>query len=326
MGPKQTELDKKLLQILQKEFPLEERPFLNIAKKLNQEEEQILDKVRSFHQQKIIRQISAIFNPASFGHRSSLFAFKVNERVLSQAVGVINQHKGVTHNYLRNNDYNLWFILVTTPDKDPIKEVEKMLRLCEVEDFLFLPAIRTFKISTVINLELEDEKLDHEETPIKDQVINYTQRDIMMVKALQEPLPLVTEPFKEIAKNLGIETREIFCWLKKMKKKGALRRFGALLKPNKAGYKVNVMVAWKIEGEKIEDFIKDVKNKPFVTHCYERKTYPQWDYNLYTMFHFRHAEEKSVISYLAEKHRIEKYVLLETIRELKKIRLKLFYD
>jgi len=158
------------------------------------------------------------------------------------------------------------------------------------------------------------------------QKIEYTQKDIQMVKALQEPLPLVEEPFKEIAKNLGIKIEEIFSWLKEMKKKGALRRFGALLKHNQVGYKINIMVAWKVKKEKIEDFIKDIKGNPFVSHCYERKSYPKWDYNLYTMFHFKNKEEKKMISYLAEKHGIENYVLLETLKEFKKIRLKLFYD
>jgi DNA-binding Lrp family transcriptional regulator len=320
--------EKELLNIIQKEFPLEKRPFLKIGERLNIKEKEIIKYLEYLKKKRVLRQISAIFNPWFFGHRSSLFAFKVPSEKLDKAISIINKHPGISHNYLRNHNYNLWFILVSLPEKDPLNEADKLAKLCEVEDYLYLPALRTFKISTVFGDNISD--FDKEEnTDIETTVEankNITEKDKILVKILQEPLPLVKTPFKEIAKSLGIKEEALFLWIREMKEKGALRRFGALLKHHKLGFKVNVMVAWETKRDKIDFLIEELSKELFITHCYERKTYPNWKYNLYTMCHFKEKKEKEKILLLAQKYGIKNFIMLETIKELKKIRLKLFYE
>jgi len=320
--------EKELLNIIQKEFPLEKRPFLKIGERLNIKEKEIIKYLEYLKKKRVLRQISAIFNPWFFGHRSSLFAFKVPSEKLDKAISIINKHPGISHNYLRNHNYNLWFILVSLPEKDPLNEADKLAKLCEVEDYLYLPALRTFKISTVFGDNISD--FDKEEnTDIETTVEankNITEKDKILVKILQEPLPLVKTPFKEIAKSLGIKEEDLFLWIREMKEKGALRRFGALLKHHKLGFKVNVMVAWETKRDKIDFLIEELSKELFITHCYERKTYPNWKYNLYTMCHFKEKKEKEKILLLAQKYGIKNFIMLETIKELKKIRLKLFYE
>jgi len=320
--------EKELLNIIQKEFPLEKRPFLKIGERLNIKEKEIIKYLEYLKKKRVLRQISAIFNPWFFGHRSSLFAFKVPSEKLDKAISIINKHPGISHNYLRNHNYNLWFILVSLPEKDPLNEADKLAKLCEVEDYLYLPALRTFKISTVFGDNISD--FDKEEnTDIETTVEankNITEKDKILVKILQEPLPLVKTPFKEIAKSLGIKEEDLFLWIREMKEKGALRRFGALLKHHKLGFKVNVMVAWETKKDKIDFLIEELSKELFITHCYERKTYPNWKYNLYTMCHFKEKKEKEKILLLAQKYGIKNFIMLETIKELKKIRLKLFYE
>jgi len=320
---------KELLDIVQKNFPLHTRPFLKIGEKLSLEEEKVIEILKEFQKKKILRQISAIFNPLFFGHKSALFAFKVPPEKLDKAVSIINKHPGISHNYLRNHSYNLWFILVTLPEVDLLEEVNRLAELCEVDDFLYLPALRIFKISTVFEDKIanfdKDEIIDAEAEKLKsDEVIS--EKDKKLVKMLQEPLPLIKKPFKKITESLNIKEEELFFWIRKMKEKGALRRFGALLKHNKLGFNINIMVAWEVEKEKMEYIIEDLSKNLFITHCYERKTYPNWRYNLYTMCHFKEKEGKEKISLLAKKYGIENFVMLETIKELKKVRLKLFYD
>ncbi len=315
-------IKKELLKIVQKEFPLEERPFLKIAQKLNIKENKVIEILKNFQKNKMIRQISAIFNPWFFGHKSALFAFQVSPKRIEKVASIINKHPGVTHNYLRNHKYNLWFILVSPPEKELLEEVKKIASLCEIEKYLYLPALKVFKTSTV----LEEDLTDFEKEENIKITYNFTEWDKMLVKKLQEPIPLIEEPFQEIAKSLGIEQRELFSWIEEMKRKGGIRRFGALLKHDKMGFKTNVMVVWLIEKEKKELFIKKLPKYLFITHCYERKSYPHWKYNFYTMCHFKKNQEKEKIYFLAKELSIKKFLLLETLKEFKKIRLKLFYD
>jgi len=320
---------KELLDIVQKSFPLHPRPFLKIGKKIGLEEEKVIGILKEFQKKKILRQISAIFNPLFFGHKSALFAFKVPSEKLDKAISVINKHPGISHNYLRNHSYNLWFILVTLPEVDLLEEVNRLAELCEIDDFLYLPALRIFKISTVfedkiVNLD-KDEIIDAEVEKLKsDEIIS--EKDKKLVKILQEPLPLIKKPFKKITESLNIKEEELFSWIRKMKEKSALRRLGALLKHDKLGFNTNIMVAWEVEKEEMEHIIEDLSKNLFITHCYERKTYPNWRYNFYTMCHFKEEKEKEKIPILAQKYGIKNFIMLETIKELKKIRLKLFYD
>lgn len=315
-------IKRELLKIIQKEFPLEERPFLKIAQKLNIGENEVIEILRDLQKNKIIRQISAIFNPWFFGHQSALFAFEVPLKRIKEVASIINRHPGVTHNYLRNHKYNLWFILVSPPERNLLEEVKKLASICKIKKYLYLPALRIFKISTVFE---EDFTNFEKEESIKI-TYNFTEWDKILVKKLQEPLALVENPFKEIANSLGIDQKELFSWIKKMKQKGGLRRFGALLKHDKVGFKTNVMIAWEIEKEKIDSLIEKLSKHLFITHCYERKSYPYWKYNFYTMCHFKREQEKEKIYFLAQELDIKKFLLLETLKEFKKIRLKLFYD
>lgn len=315
------------LNIIQREFPLEKRPFFKIGKRLNIKEEEVIEILKDLQKKRILRQISAIFNPLFFRHRSALFAFKVPSEKLRKAISIINKHPGISHNYLRNHSYNLWFILVSLPERDPLDEADKLAKLCEIKDYLYLPALRTFRISTIFEDKIPafyKEDFAEIETGIATE--NISEKDKALVKVLQEPLPLIKTPFREIAKSLDIKEEEIFLWIKEMKEKGALRRFGALLKHHKLGFKGNVMVAWEVEEDEIESIVEGLSKELFITHCYERKTYSNWKYNLYTMCHFKEKEEKRKIPQLAKKYGIENFIMLETIKELKKIRLKLFYD
>lgn len=322
MAP-ETAFEKELITILQRDFPLVSRPFKALAERLHTEEEKILEVLRKWQKEGKLRQISAIFNPAFFGHTSSLFAFKVPEEKLSLAVEVINSHPGVSHNYLRNHEYNLWFTLVVPPGEDLLEEAKRLFRESKASDYLYLPVLRVFKIAVIFNV--EDQNGEEEkggESFSRESVFNFTEKDREFVKVLQAPLPLVPEPFKELARVLSCKEEEIFQWLTFMKEKGGLRRYAGLFKHRKLGFKRNVMVAWKVPDRRIEEVGKKLSLYSFITHCYLRKSYPHWPYNIYTMCHFK---EKEKIEEIAEEIKIREYLALETIKELKKIRLKLFY-
>lgn len=316
---------KSFLQIIQKEFPLDSRPFLRIAQRLKISEDEVLNLLNELKRKKYLRQISAIFNPSFFKHTSALFAFKVSEKNLSKAIKIINSHPGVTHNYLRNHPYNLWFTLVVLPNQDILEVASNLFLQSKAEDFLYLPVVKTFKISTVIEEELENNDELREEVE-RNFSFSYGDGDIKLIKFLQEPLPLVKTPFVYISQACEVSEEKIFSWLKKMFQLKALRRFGALLNHKQLGYTKNVMVLWEVPEKEINTIGKELSKKNFITHCYQRVTYSHWKYNLYTMCHFKSEEEKKIIFNLIKDFKIKNFLMLETLKELKKERLKLFYE
>jgi len=315
------EAQRLLFRLLQKEFPLTKRPFLAIAKRVGLKEIELISLLSNWEREGRLRQISAIFNPEYFGHRSALFALKVGEEKLGLAIDRINSHPGVSHNYLRKHEYNLWFTLVVPQGKDLLKEASALCQEFSENGLLFLPILKKYKISVVF--ETGEEGAEDFQS-IK--TFNFTEDDVRMVKALQEPLPLVKEPFAVKAEELNCKVEEIFAWLKKMKRVGALRRFGALFKHQRLGYRHNVMVVWQVEEKRVDEVAKSLSKIPEITHCYLRKSYPEFPYNLYTMCHFKEENFQEKITAWANTLGIKNYLPLETIQELKKIRLKLFYD
>jgi DNA-binding Lrp family transcriptional regulator len=141
------EIDKKILNILQKEFPLEEQPFLIVAQRCSITEEEVLSRIQKMKDDGIIRRIGAVFDGAKLGRVSTLCAARVPEEKLENFVNAVNEYKGVTHNYLRDNEYNVWFTL----NAATIQEIESFLACLKedtgVTDIQDMRAVRTFKIN-----------------------------------------------------------------------------------------------------------------------------------------------------------------------------------
>jgi len=142
-------MENELLFEMQNAFPMTERPFKAVAEKLNSTEEEVLSLVQKLKDDKIIRQTSAIFDTKRLGYKSSLVAFKVSEDKIDQAAEIINAHPGVSHNYLRNHDYNIWFTMAVAPDSKfgLEKTIEILKERTGAEDAIILPTLKMFKIS-----------------------------------------------------------------------------------------------------------------------------------------------------------------------------------
>jgi siroheme decarboxylase len=145
-------IDKKILNILQKEFPLEERPFGAIAEKCGISEEEVICRAQKLKDRGIVRRIGAIFNGANLGRVSALCAARVPAEKLKNFVSAVNACPGVTHNYLRNNDYNVWFT-VNAASKNEIARFLAQLKVeTGVTDVLEMRAVRTFKIDATFEM------------------------------------------------------------------------------------------------------------------------------------------------------------------------------
>jgi DNA-binding Lrp family transcriptional regulator len=140
------DIDKAILNRIQSDFPITSRPYLTIADELNLTEAEVLDRISRLKQMGIIRRIGGNFVPAKLGYVSTLCAAKVPEDKVERFADVVNRFPGVTHNYLRENSFNVWFTFIAPS----MEEIEQNLKDIEQEtgitEILNLPATRVFKI------------------------------------------------------------------------------------------------------------------------------------------------------------------------------------
>ena len=316
-----------ILSRIQKRFPLVAKPFKVIADELNMSEDEVLSILQEQKKNNIIRQTSAIFDTKRLGYISSLVAFKIPADKIDDAVKIINSHPGISHNYERNHDFNIWFTLGVAPDSK--LGLEKTLKILaeatEADDYIMLPTLKLFKINVKLNTTGKDEKkekvkkvvhTDIEMTPLHHAVVRRAQYDIDMV----------SEPFKNIIDELEIDYDKFFSILQELQEAGVMRRFASILNHRKAGFSANAMVVWDVdEGEKGEAIGETAAAFSAVSHCYLRPKYENWPFNLFTMVHGKTTEETNgIIAEMAKEIDSKNHMPLYSSREFKKVRIEYF--
>lgn len=318
--------DRKLLTALQSNFPFSTRPFKSIARSLGTDEKTVLSRTNQLKQQGIIRQISAIFDSEFIGYQSTLAAFKVPDRDLESVAAFVSAHAGVSHNYSRKGAYNLWFTLTLPAGKDLKTEIRKMAHDVKVADWLFLPALKTFKI----NFQLDFTGKAGSAPPGDDAFSTPSTRCVAktprrFVRELQKDLPIVSRPYRRCAAALEINESKVVDLIKKHTGTGAVRRVAAVLRQKKAGFTANVMVAWAPRENLKKVLAGCAIRKKEISHCYERPWSSTWPYSIYTMVHGRTMGEcTKVIEDMSAQSGVKKYRVLPTIREFKKTRVLYF--
>lgn len=155
-GPPKYLLDQKdrlILNEIQRNFPITHRPFLALARKLKLREKEIVERVQKLKDAGIIRRIGASFSARAVGFTSTLCAAKVPGKKVEKFVAVVNTYPGVTHNYEREGDYNIWFTLIAPSRKRIDRILTEISRKTGVKEILELPALKTFKIAVDFNFE-----------------------------------------------------------------------------------------------------------------------------------------------------------------------------
>lgn len=140
-------VNKSILNSIQLDFPIDPRPYRVIAQKLNMTEDELIQRIREMKDKMLIRRIGGNFSPDRLGYHSTLCAAMVPEDKINLFTDTVNAYPGVTHNYMRDHRYNIWFTFIA-PSTQVIKEnLEEISKTTGVETILNLPATRVFKIS-----------------------------------------------------------------------------------------------------------------------------------------------------------------------------------
>jgi len=140
------DIDRDILNIIQSGFPVKSKPFMEIGKSLDLTEKEVIARIKSLKTEGIIRRIGGNFVSKKLGFTSTLCAAKVPENKIEEFVKKVNSYKGVTHNYLRNHDYNIWFTFIAPSMDDINLSLQEISATTNVRDILNLPAVNMFKI------------------------------------------------------------------------------------------------------------------------------------------------------------------------------------
>ena len=327
-----TDEDKQLLNQMQGAFPLEPRPFGRVAEAIGATEDAVIARVQELIDDRIIRQVTPIFDTRALGYQSMLVAAKVDAENPHRPAQIINAHPGVSHNYLRNHEFNLWFTIATEPDSKLGLEgtLEALAAEAGAESVRMLPTLKLFKIR--MDLEMVGDTKDLAsaavaQEPAETEPQPYDEFDIAVIRTLQGDMPIVPEPYKPTADALGISQDKLLDHLAGMQERKLLRRVAAILFHRRAGFSANGMGVWKVPEERILEVGKRMASFRGVSHCYQRPTYEDWPYSVFTMAHGRSKEEcDAILDSIAEDTGIHERSTLYSSTEFKKIRLLYFTD
>ncbi len=325
-------IDGPLLGLIQNEFPLEARPWSAFADKLGVDEALVIERIAALRADGKIRQISAIFDTRHLGYTSSLVAARVAPERADEAAAVFSAHPGVSHNYLREHEFNIWFTVAVPPDSELglDRTVELLGQLAEVDSIRMLPTLKLFKIGVDLDVtgtraaNARSERRNKPTAPAPEPAaISERERDA--IRALQMDLPATPRPFLELAERFGFDELDLLDAGRRFLATGQMRRYAAVLAHRKAGFTFNGMGVWAVPEDRVEEVGRLAGSFAGVSHCYRRPTYPDWPYNLFSMTHGRTREDcEAVLRAISEESGISDYSVLYSIKEYKKVRVSYF--
>jgi DNA-binding Lrp family transcriptional regulator len=321
----------RVLNELQDHFPLVERPYATVGARLGLTEDETLGRLREARAAGVVRQVCAIFDTRALGYSSALVAARVPAERLDHAAAVVNAHPGVSHNYRRNHDFNMWYTVAMPPGHDLGAVIDRLEVLSGAESMRQMPTLRLFKIGVTLDMAGErpaDERGEPEYTEERREHAKgfaVTDEDVRYILATQGDLPDVPCPFEAVAEDLGTSVEYVIEHGRRMAEHGHLRRFAAILNHREAGFRANGMAVWNVPAERIMEFGTFVAGYRNVSHCYQRPTYEDWPYNVFSMIHAPRVDGvEEVANAIANETGITDHRVLYSSTEFKKVRLPYF--
>ena len=327
------DFDRGLLNTMQGGFRIDPRPYVAVAKALEVPEERVLGRVQELIDARIIRQVTPIYDTRALGYGSMLVAARVDPEHPWRAAKIVNSHPGVSHNYLRNHAFNMWFTIAVEEDSKLGLQgtLDVLQELTGAESIRQLPTLKLFKIRMDLEMKGGTEDLATAgvaEAPAELERQPYDDFDRAVIRATQGDLPVVAEPYAPAAAELGITVDALIDHLRGMVDRGLLRRVAAILFHRRAGFSANGMGVWKVPDDKVLEIGPRMASFRGISHCYQRPTYEDWPYQLFTMAHGRSKEEcDAILDAIADDVGcIESRATLYSSTEFKKVRLLYFTD
>lgn len=314
-----TELEQRILDIIQDGFPITERPYAAIADMLNGSscdsvneasssgtgvtETAVFETVGRLRESGVVRRIGGVYDTKQLGLISRLCAGRVpsmecgaaDDSALEKFAASVDDIPAITHNYVRSHSYNVWFTVICENEIELQSIIDKLCAETALRDVHCMPAKKMFKINTVMSASA---KKTGDVSPVSRAALpkrrmELTEEDKCRIRFLSGDLPQSLTPFSAIPVDLE-KAREDLEFRR-------MRRFGAVLRHQKAGFPCNAMVCFDIGSgsedcqNANEDRVASAGEKlaanPHVSHCYERPPFEGFPYNVYAMFHAQTPED-----------------------------------
>ncbi|MCL9815225.1 siroheme decarboxylase subunit beta [Natranaeroarchaeum aerophilus] len=334
------EIDAVLLDGYQNGFPVVERPFEAIARETSYTADVLFERLQSHVDSGLVRRIGPVLDPSAIG-ASTLAALQVHEEAFAEVAEVVNEFPEVTHNYRRDNEWNMWFV-ITASASGRLDEVLTDIESRTGYDPLSLPRQRQYCLDLQFPVVADrteratkmkstgsgktastgSGKAGSERTPSMrsnaDRQLTTHEREVL--ERIQDGFAISETPYRTVASELDVDVTTVLSTIRRLLGDGFLKRVGIVINHHAAGFTSNCMLAWRVPPERIDEVGERASNQPYVTKCYRRadRSDRDWSYSLFTMLHGR--EESAVSKWIDELATdIVQYpcVKLETVERLK---------
>lgn len=294
-----SQLERNFINRYQSDFPLQKKPFALIARHLDCSEKKLIKTIKNLKEKKVLTRFGPLYNADRLGGGLTLAAMSVPEDRFEVVTQLVNSYAEVAHNYRREHKLNMWFVLAT---ESPV-EIDRVLITIEQVTGLTVynfPKQHEF----YIGLRFDISKNNIHETVSfysssssnnsNDDKCRLTELDRKIIKQTQSGLPLISQPYHEVASKVDCRANDVIECIKNMLNTGVIRRIGAVPNHYSLGFKANGMSVWDVPDELIIELGNQVGQLGFVSHSYQRpRCLPVWSYNLYAMVHGRTREAVS---------------------------------
>ncbi len=300
--PKLSQLERDFINNYQGGFPLQERPFKTIAKQLSCTEDKLIETVNNLKNQKLLSRFGPLYDAARLGGGLTLAAITVPEDRYEVVTELVNHYPEVAHNYRRDHELNMWFVLATETPEEIIQVISSIEKTTGLTVYNF-PKQQEFYIGLWLHLSADGK---HTTVPVPmsvsepilkaaDTAVNNGQLDEMdrkLISVTQTGFVIEDSPYQKIANQLDITQLEVIQRLKNMLSNGIIRRIGAVPNHYKLGLTANGMTVWDVDDNKVSELGNFIGQLDFVSHCYQRPRHlPMWRYNLFAMVHGANKDE-----------------------------------
>jgi DNA-binding Lrp family transcriptional regulator len=287
-------------------------------------------RIASLSKRKVIRYIGAVLDTKKIGLKSSLVALAVPQNRIEAVSRVINKYPEVTHNYLRDDEYNMWFTVSAATDAGRSALIRRIIKEAKIRRYLDLATVKVFKIDARFRLDSGARQKTRiaagpreKSHSLRGKKSHSLRINALVLAELARPLDLSDRPLQAIACRLGITQEAVADLISRCKQRKLIRRYGAVLDHYRIGLKTNALVAWQVNPKNVAAVAAKLSCVANISHCYLRKPLPGWPYTLYTMVHAANRRQcKGILKLIlcSIGHTIEGSRILFTVKEMKKTR------
>jgi siroheme decarboxylase len=308
--------DRDVLNAAQAGVPLASTPFSFIGQTLDISEKEVIKRLERLKREGAIRQICGSFDSRLLGYQTCLVAARADDSRLESAAAAINRHPGVTQNYQRNHEFNLWFTLALP--STTLLGFERTAAILGHQSgcsaVRTLPTLRSF-----VSAESTDPSVVSEipEAPVSSDVMT-------AVRLLQGDFPVAPRPFDVLARGRGMTGDELLALAKELSASRRLRKIAAFPLVRRP-FSASAMGVWSVPAERAEQVGVAMASHREVSQCFLRPTYSDWPYNIFTTVHGRTVDEcESALKSIADETGVSEMRALFPVREFKHVRASLF--